>query len=432
MKKMKKYLSICLISFLTLALFTGCSQDASNDGEEKKANLVFWNVGLKSTDDTGEKTQDELALFKFIEKFENEHPDVKVEVVDQPAENIASLLKASSVSKEGPDLVGLWSGTATNDFKDILLPLDEFLSDEELSQYSGLDIARADFDPKGKVQALPYNITAYNLYYNKKVMKEAVGEFEEPKTWDEFLALCEKVKKSGVTPLYVGEQEGYTSTWVVSEFLLDQVGPEGISRLRSGGQKFNSPEFQKSMEAWMKVFDKGFTNENFVTLAAWDSMQQFATSGAAMTINGSWGIRDLTVGLGDDLGVMQIPAISFDAKYGDYLVSQPGANISVTTFTKNKEEAAAFAKFITSADFQMAYYEDTGDIPAKNQVDPNKIDNPTTKEALTWIQKGKNGIGFDSIIPGDAAAEFYKLASSVAAGKMSVEEMGKKVDEKIK
>lgn len=432
-----KSIVLLAITALLIGVLAACGGNKEEAGETtppagETVKLVFWNVGLKSTDDSGEKKKDELALHRYVKKFQDENPGVTIEVVDQPSDNISTLFRAAGVSNEGPDLIGLWSGSATNDFKDLLKPLDEYLTEEEKSRYSGLDLAKVDFEPNGNVQALPYLVTTYNIFYNKAAFAKAGVEVpDEVKTWDEFIQLSEQLKAGGVTPLHVGEKDGHVSTWVVSEFLLDELGPEGIVKLRSGEVKFDGPEFRKAMEAWKQVFDKELTNKDFVTLGAWDSMLEFADSGAAMTINGSWTINDLTTTLGDDLGTLQIPAITADAPYGDYLVSQPGANISVTTFTKHPEIAAKFAKFITSGEFQTEYYKDTGDIPANMDADLDQIDNPVTKASLSWIQDGKTGLGFDSVISAEAAEEFYKLASAVVYNRMSIDEMAKSVDAKI-
>ncbi|MBJ6361492.1 ABC transporter substrate-binding protein [Paenibacillus sp. GCM10012307] len=440
----KKTASILAVVALVVGLLAGCSGKGGNTSStpstppsgsapSESVKLVFWNNGLKSTDDTGTKKKDELALFRYVKKFEEENPGVTIEVVDKPADNIATLLKAASVSKDGPDLIGLWAGGATNDFKHLLVPLDPYLTNEEKAQYSGLDIAKTDYKPDGQVQALPYNVTTYHIFYNKAAFKKAGVELPTSvKTWDEFMKLCERLKQGGVTPLYVGEKEGYVSTWAVSELLLDEIGPEGILKLRTGEQKFDSPEFKKAMGTWKQVYDKKYTNKDFVTLGAWDSMQQFADSGAAMTVNGSWTINDLTTQLGDDLGTIQFPAISADAPYADYLVSQPGSNISVTKFSKYPDIAAKFAKFITSGQFQIDYYKDTGDIPSNTSADLSQITNPITKQALEWIKTSKTGLGFDALISADAAGEFYKLASAVVYSKTTVDEMAKSIDAKIK
>ena len=47
--------------------------------------------------------------------------------------------------------------------------------------------------------------TPIGAIYNKKVFEDA-GVDEPPKTWTEFLAACEKIKKAGKIPIALGNQ----------------------------------------------------------------------------------------------------------------------------------------------------------------------------------------------------------------------------------
>ena len=47
---------------------------------------------------------------------------------------------------------------------------------------------------------VPYVANAVGVIYNKAIFKE-LG-LEVPTTWDEFIAVAEKVKESGQTPFY--------------------------------------------------------------------------------------------------------------------------------------------------------------------------------------------------------------------------------------
>ena len=64
-------------------------ETADNKGEEADDNktedttLVFWSIGLKLKDDSGIKMPEELAANRFIAKFEEDHPGVTIEVIDQ-------------------------------------------------------------------------------------------------------------------------------------------------------------------------------------------------------------------------------------------------------------------------------------------------------------------------------------------------------------
>ncbi len=440
-KKLFKLLAVMLAAML---LFTACSNGSKTEdtesegnkadenqssGNDKEETLVFWSIGLKLKDDSGLKTPEELAANIYIDKFEEAHPGVTVEIIDQPVDAIHDLFKAANLTEEGPDVIGLWSGTATNEYKNYLLNLNDYMTEEDFANYTGLNLCKVDFKADGTVQALPYNLTTYNVFYNKDLFAKAdITDDQLPETWDEFLAVCDKLKAAGVQPLLVGDSSGESTTWVTSEFMGDLVGPEKIVDFGTDALPYSSEEYKQALTTWSNLFTKDYTNKDFSTLGAWDSIQRFVIGEAAMNINGSWAIGEMEPIMKDSLGTFKIPAITADASFGDYIISQPGANVSVTTYAKNKELAVEFIKYMTSAEFQAAAHLDTGDLPANNQVDSSVISNPISQTAYAWIQENKAVIGYDSLIPVETSTELYKLGPTLLSGDLTVDEFIAKLE----
>lgn len=394
----------------------------SSEGVSEETTLVFWSIGLKVKDDSGIKMPEELAANQYIARFEEEHPGVKVEMIDQPVDGIHDLFKAANISQEGPDVIGLWSGTATNEYKDNLMVLDEYLTEAEKDMYTGINLCKKDFQEDGEIIALPYNVTTYNVFYNKDYFAQA-GIETLPATFEELLAVCDQLKAADVQPFLVGDSAGESTTWVTSEFMIDQVGTERIVDFGTENLPFDCEEYKNSLHTWSGLFGSDYTNKDFATLSAWDSIQRFVTGEGAMNINGSWAIGEMEPIMGENLGTFKIPAISADSPYADYIVSQPGANVSVTAYSKNKELAAEFVKYMTSAEFEGAAHLDTGDLPANNQVDISVISNPVSGEAYSWVKENKAGIGYDSVISVEAANELYKIAPTMLSGKITPEQL---------
>ncbi len=73
----------------------------------------------------------------------------------------------------------------------------------------------------GKPAVLNYVLTVYGLWYNKKLFTEK--GWEPAKTWAEFLALCETIKKAGIAPLaHQGKHPYY-----IGQILLDMAVKHG-------------------------------------------------------------------------------------------------------------------------------------------------------------------------------------------------------------
>ena len=79
---------------------------------------------------------------------------------------------------------------------------------------------------QGKVYGLNnWGIDYEGILYNKSFFEE--NGFEVPKTWDEFIALCDKIASLGVTPLYEGiNGVWHTQSWIngMTPAVLEEKG----------------------------------------------------------------------------------------------------------------------------------------------------------------------------------------------------------------
>ncbi len=102
---------------------------------------------------------------------------------------------------------------------------------------------------KGNWVAAPVNVHSVNwLWINKSVMDKIGGN--EPKTFDDFIALLDKAKKAGVIPLALGGQSWQEAT------MFDSIV------LSTGGAEFYKKAFNDLDEASLKspTMKKAFDN----------------------------------------------------------------------------------------------------------------------------------------------------------------------------
>jgi N-acetylglucosamine transport system substrate-binding protein len=105
----------------------------------------------------------------------------------------------------------------------------------------------------GKPYLLKYVYTAYGLWYDKNLF--AKNSWTAPKTFDEFKALCEKMKSAGVIPYgYAGSNASYYQYWMIlisaakiggNQVLVD------VDNLADGAWK--SDPVLKSAQAWAEI-----------------------------------------------------------------------------------------------------------------------------------------------------------------------------------
>lgn len=427
----KRFLSLALAGMMALSM-TACGgtsdKDKDTGSSKEDVKLTFWNAAMTDVDDSGTYSKEEIAYYKTLERYKKAYPNVEVEVVRYGIDQMNQLLTASAMSGELPDVICTWAGSYTNNFKDMLEPLDKHMTEDEIDDYTSLDICRVDMKPDGALQALPLGVTTYNIYYNKEIFESnGIKEDDLPETWDEYMAICEKLKNNNITPILV-DNGGGVEAWVISEFLADELGPEKLIGVSDGTVKFESELFEELYGTWKQVYDKKYTNEDFKSVDGATVMQKFLTGEGAMIFGGSWNQKDLAETMGDNVGTFKIPAYREDSPYKDYMIGQPGVNLAVMKSSDCIDESVAFVKMFSDGEYQADDCAMFGNVPSNKNADASKLTNPLTKISYDWIKEDKNLIGFDSLINAEAAAEFYKNCVLVNTNEMTISEFGKLLD----
>lgn len=398
---MKKILSVMTILVLFLA---GCSSDAASK------ELVVWNTGIIYEDPNEVLAPEEMPLNKEIAKFESDNPDYKVTLVNYDADSFNQAFTAANQAGKGPDVIITWAGTSTLDFAGYLEDLTPYLSDSDKETFDTSALTHIDFDPSKPMVGIPNGNTTTGLFYNKTIFEDNDINASDISTWDDVLTVSQTLLDNEVTPVCVGDVDGYTTTWAVGEFLIDQVGPEGLAELYAGTLPIDDQSFVNSLNTWKELFDNGYTNPDWASTNDGDALNDFTSGSCGMMVQGSWALHGFN-DLGEDYDVIKFPSISEDAPYADYVMSQPMVNVAVTNYSENKDAAVEFAKAISTPEFveandQILYADDyTAGI---------------STEMNSWATD--SAMGFDSAINGEAASEFYKLAPTAVRGDVSVED----------
>ncbi|WP_195543270.1 ABC transporter substrate-binding protein [Massiliimalia timonensis] len=415
---------------------SGNTGDTSGGNDGAKTKLVFWNGSYKTVDDTGVIATEDLIFNKTIEEFEKAN-NCEIEVVDQTADNLYTLFRSAGVAKNGPDIAFLWAGGYTNDYRDFIEPLDSYFTEEELAEFPNLDLCRAEFKPDGALLGIPTDVTTVNLFYNKDAFEKAGlprdAHFE---TIDELKDACAKLSDAGITPFAMIDGNGYASAWNVGAAAATLYGPEGIFDLLPGNEDLSGEKFTKAVTEWVEfgkeIVENGWANEDWLTTTAEDVFMPLYTGESAMRFGGSWDCGNLYNELGDSVGTMALPCYNTSDEYAEYIVGQIANNLVVTNYSKNKQLAVDFIKACTTEDFYLQRYEQEGQLPGKVNIDMSAVDgvNPLLADCYALFSENKNVIGYDSITSADAGAESYRQIPQMIAGKISIEEGLKLIQEK--
>ena len=213
--------------FLAMSMLTvRCNASGGDDGEESASNE---KVTL-----TIEASQEIMNNIPYafsednIAAFEEEYPEIEVELVLNPDAQNTSILQTKLASGQPSDLICYNKVSAENELEIQKNCID--LSEEPfVDNLLDKDVLTA---PDGKIYGFAFAIKTggMGVVYNKTLFEEK--GIEIPKTYDEFLDVCEiseRIEKRGEEG---GEKKGSEEKARTTAFNLFEMGmlPEQISR----------------------------------------------------------------------------------------------------------------------------------------------------------------------------------------------------------
>jgi raffinose/stachyose/melibiose transport system substrate-binding protein len=287
------------------------------------------------------------ATNNLVKAFEKLHPDIKVNVVAQPASNYFSLLQAAAISRTGPDLAVMWTGLFTLQYKGYLQNLKSWVPASDLARMDGLRWTADGLNAANGPYVIPLEDQFYIGFYNKALFKRA-GVSSVPTTWSQLFSDCAKFKAVGTTCLYYGAGSQNLGAefypWYDLSYMM--IGAFSVAQwenLFNGKIPWTSPTVVGQLANWHRLYADGYTNKDVITSVG--SLQAFGRGKAAMLVKGNWDLATLYSTMKGNLGTF-VPPFSNRPVHG--VVQFPGDGYSMTTYSQHKAQAAQFLQFLTT------------------------------------------------------------------------------------
>jgi glucose/mannose transport system substrate-binding protein len=254
---------------------------------------------------------------------------------------------------------------------------------------------------KGNYVAAPVNVHRVNwMWANAEVLKKA-GVASAPKTWDEFFAAADKVKKAGLIAVAHGGQNWQDFTTFES-VVLGVGGPKFYqdALVKLDQKALTSPTMTKALETFRKI--KGYTDP-----AAPGRDWNLAT---AMVIQGKAGFQFM-----GDWAKGEFAAAG-KAPGKDYIcAAAPGTgnaytfNVDSFAMFKLKDAAAQkaqgdLAAAIMGNEFQEVFNLNKGSIPVRLNMKMDKFDDCAKLSSKDFVDTAKSGGLVPSVAHGMAVS----------------------------
>ncbi|AIQ47717.1 ABC transporter substrate-binding protein [Paenibacillus sp. FSL R7-0273] len=289
LKKSVTALSATLLA--ATALLSGCgsnnnASDASNNGNaasssnapaattEAKKEVQF-SIGYASGDPATK-----AAIAEAVKAFMEANPNVKIKDISETS-SAAYLdwLKTKDAVGEFPDLVEIRDTQVFADAGKIVeLPSDL------------LELFDNPPQVDGKVWNAPMSVNVpQGIIYSKKAYADA-GITELPKTYDEFLAIQEKLKTSGITPLVVGGKDIFHMGFWVNKFLIDDVyskDPDWNSKRTAKTVSFTDANVVQAITDFKDLFTN-YVDKGWLSTGDNQTASILVAGKAAQLFSGTW------------------------------------------------------------------------------------------------------------------------------------------------
>ena len=336
----KGILSITLALVMVASLVVGCGNKKDDDGGDK-ITLTFLD----------KHPEEEYAGYfeQAISDFEKQNPNVKIKYENISDQAIKEKLSVLASGGDMPDVFFTWGGESLYRFarSEKALDLTPYLEKDSEWKDGFLPsfLNSATFD--GKTYAVPYRSFVLYMLYNKQIFAD--NNLEIPKTWDEFLNVCETLKGNGVTPLAYGNSQNWYATWWVGQLNANLVDAETIKKdYNAETGDFTDPRYVKAVQYFLDLNNKGYFGENVNSKDYYQVREEFCAGKQAMMLDATSQFSFFSDAMGTDgYGFFKIPTVQ--GADGDPATVTGGSELyAVSAKSEHPDEAAAFIKFMTS------------------------------------------------------------------------------------
>ncbi|GAA1318307.1 ABC transporter substrate-binding protein [Leucobacter albus] len=404
----------------TLAL-TGCSGGGDAATTEKltfaevpkeDTTLKVWTFLPDNYENGNEAYEDIIAAFN------EQYPQVEVELTTMPYGTYWDQLRNSGVSRSGPDVVTMYGGAQAYSYRNSLFPLQDAI---DPAIEGDLRYLEDNYSSDGNLYILPTGAYGYALLVNQDLFASAGVDPQTLATWDGMIGACQALDAKGILPFATGWQDGILMETLMYMITSQQMDADTLVKWTQGELKLDDPLFGEAVDRILEMNEAGcFGGEEGLGRAMYDdAFNQYYAGDAAMFTTG--GLATAETGYSDQPSttVMPLPQVP-ESKYESLIDAGAEAGWSVTKWTKSPEAANAFVNFMGGAEAQQILWDVANVVPNNNAVEATPK-TPMQEVFVPLIVNDENHTGFSSY-PLEVLAVIERNAGPLISGKLSRDE----------
>ncbi len=411
---LKRAISLVLVLVMSVFIFTACGstgQSTTTSGSSKSAEASASSVPSDQPVTLSFITwrgDDKAANDKIIENFNEKYPNIKVNFeYDQGGEAHHQLIKTRLLANE-VDLYAVQAGEHWDYLKSG--NAYDLTGQPFLDNYLPEALVPNTLDGKiyGACQALSSPVMFYNVDIFKKY------NLNPPKSWEEFISICDTLKKAGIAPIAQGTANAYITNnmaiMLMGSLNPDQA-PTALKDLYEGNIKLTDEPIATTHKLLKQLADDGYYAQGHSGTDKFGAAALFAQGKAAMCVEGTWRSSTLEETANLNYDMFSVPALGGKP---DTYINHPNQTHIINPNSKHIKEALLLYDFMSSKESMTIYSEMTNQIPAGKDI---SVDSKAVNKALAFA-KGKTAV-LDPFVQSPASEfsnDLYNYWQAIAIG----------------
>ncbi|MEX3920081.1 ABC transporter substrate-binding protein [Paraburkholderia sp. BR10872] len=290
-------------------------------------------------------------MLQIAAGFDKLNPDLHVNVQFMVGNSIEENIKPRVAAGTLPDLVSINPNAYAAELAD-----QGVLTDvrQSAAWKNMLDPLRADWTSReGKGFGISGGVATTMIYYNRAMFAKA-GIDTLPTNFDEFLAVCARLKQAGMIPVMWsgGFPNMLGNGPFASGFANDVVArePNWKEKMADGTLNLDTPEAADIFAKIALIPERGYAQPSFMTTGYDEGIRLFKEGKVAMAFQGSWSAGLMLHGNDFSVGVFVPPWNARGERVVPVLGSETGFAVCETP---NKAAAMRFLEFIAGKGFPI-------------------------------------------------------------------------------
>ncbi|WP_244922976.1 ABC transporter substrate-binding protein [Paraburkholderia silvatlantica] len=369
-------------------------------------------------------------MLQIAAEFDKLNPDLHVNVQFMVGNSVEENIKPRVAAGTLPDLVSINPNAYAAELAD-----QGVLADVRQSSAwkNMLDPLKADWTSRdGKGFGISGGVATTMIYYNRAMFAKA-GIDTLPTNFDEFLAVCARLKQAGMIPVmwYGGFPNMLGNGPFASGFANNVVArePQWKEKMADGTLNLDTPEVADIFARIALIPERGYAQPSFMTTGYDEGIRLFREGKVAMAFQGSWAAGLMLRGNDFSVGVFVPPWNARGQRVVPVLGSETGFAVCETP---NKAAATRFLEFIAGKGFPILQRKRHNVSPFQQGMGTVVTDVEIVDYTNALSRYPVTASPYYSSLPSNTIELVHKLMQDVLLRKMTPRQAAERLDISVK